>query len=106
MPEINREKADPLPAGPWDLILQFHYLNRRLFEAYGRLLAPGGRLVVIHPTMKNLERHPKPSARFLLEEGELAGLIPSGLEVLHLVEGWSAEGRHEAVLVAQRSSSS
>lgn len=93
--------VDPLPAGPWDVIVQFHYLNRALFPAYRDALAPGGVLVAVHPTRRNLERHPRPSARFLVGEGELAGLA-DGLVVVHATEGWTIEERHEAVIVARK----
>lgn len=36
----------------------------------------------------------------LLEDGELPRLMPPGLEVTTYTEGWTAEGRHEARLVA------
>jgi tellurite methyltransferase len=94
--------ADPLPGGPWQLILCFHFLERRLFPRYAGLLAPGGLLVVIHPTVKNLERHKSPSARFLLDPGELRRLA-GDLVIDRYEEGWLAEGRHEALLVARRS---
>lgn len=58
--------------------------------------------MVIHPTRTNLARHEKPPARFLLEDGELPGLI-QGLRIEHYEEGWLSEGRHEAVVVARRS---
>lgn len=67
-------ETDPLPAGPWDLIISFHYLHRPLFDQFPLVLAPGGVLVFVQPTQKNLERHDKPPRRFLLDEGELAGL--------------------------------
>jgi tellurite methyltransferase len=100
--EVDLERQ-PLPAGPWDLILCFHYLQRSLFPALAGALAPGGLLLFCQPTERNLERHAKPSRRFLLAEGELARLIADlPLEILHLAEGWSAEGRHEARLIARR----
>ncbi len=89
------------PPGPWDLILSFHYLHRPLFAAYAEALAPAGILVAIQPTTKNLERHPRPPAPFLLEEGELPSLV-GGLEILRYDEGWLEEGRHEARLVGRR----
>ena len=94
-------ELDAPPAGPWDLILQFHYLHRPLFARYPALLAPGGLLVVVHPTRSNLERHSKPGPDFLLEDGELPGLV-SSLEIVHYDEGWHDDGRHEARLVARR----
>ncbi|MBL4846520.1 MAG: class I SAM-dependent methyltransferase [Planctomycetes bacterium] len=93
---------DGLPEGPWDVVFSFHYLQRDLFPRFAEVLAPGGLLLFCQPTVCNLERHPHPSARFLLGEGELAGLVPSALEVLSLEEGWLEEGRHEARLVARR----
>jgi tellurite methyltransferase len=100
MLEIDLEQQ-PFPAGPWDLIVSVCYLQRALFAAYPAALAPGGTLVVIQPTKRNLERHAKPPADFLLEEGELPRLV-SGLEVVHFEEGWSADDRHDAVIVARR----
>jgi SAM-dependent methyltransferase len=88
------------PPGPWDLILSFHYLHRPLFAAYAAALAPGGTLVVVQPTKRNLERHPRPPAEFFLDEGELPRLVP-GLQVVHYDEGWLEEGRHEARLLAR-----
>jgi 2-polyprenyl-3-methyl-5-hydroxy-6-metoxy-1,4-benzoquinol methylase len=95
----------PLPAGPWDVIVSFHYLQRDLFAAFASELAPGGYLVFCQATRTNLERHQHPSARFLLDDGELPGLIAElPLEVVSYAEGWSVEGRHEAELVAVRRS--
>jgi SAM-dependent methyltransferase len=94
-------EEEPLPAGPWDLIVSFHYLQRLLFAQFPGVLAPGGLLIVAQPTKKNLQRHEKPPADYLLEEGELPQLA-AGLEVLHYQEGWLAEGRHDALLVARR----
>ncbi len=96
-------EEDAPPPGPWDLILQFHYLHRPLFARYPTLLAPGGVLVVVHPTRSNLERHSKPGLDFLLEDGELPGLV-SSLEIVQYDEGWHDDGRHEARLVARRTS--
>ncbi|MDH3717764.1 MAG: class I SAM-dependent methyltransferase [Planctomycetota bacterium] len=92
----------PFPAGPWDLIVAIHYLYRPLFEIFPAALAPGGLLVCSQPTLSNLQRHPKPPARFLLQDGELPHLVRD-LEVVHYQEGWLAEGRHEALLAARRS---
>lgn len=90
-----------LPSGPHDVVLCLNYLWRPLFAAFPPLLAPGGWLVFAQPTRANLQRHAHPSARFLLEEGELLGLV-QGLQVVSLTESWTDEGRHEARLVARR----
>jgi SAM-dependent methyltransferase len=96
-------ESDGAPAGPWDVVLSFHYLWRPLFAELPQLLAPGGVVVYCQPTVSNLEKNPRPSARFLLEDGELATLVPAELEVLTLEEGWHGD-RHEARLVARRRS--
>ena len=93
-------EAEPLPPGPWSLILCVDFLWRPLFEAIPAALAPGGLLVVVHPTRSNLRRHTRPGPRHLLEDGELPGLV-RGLEVLRYEEGWTEQGRHEARPVAR-----
>jgi hypothetical protein len=93
-------ETEPPPEGPWDLIVVHDYLQRDLFPRFPYLLAPAGVLVYVQPTVRNLERHPHPSARFLLEEGEL-GRLAEGLEILRLDEGWTSSGRHEARLLAR-----
>lgn len=101
---VDVEEA-PLPAGPYQLVLCMNFLWRPMFEVVPQVLAPGGLFVFAQPTRSNLQRHPHPSARFLLEDGELPGLV-RGLEVVSYTEGWTEEGRHEARLVAIRSPSS
>jgi tellurite methyltransferase len=88
---------------PQDLVVIFHFLERRLFPRLRDLLAPGGLALFVQPTTTNLERHAHPSARFCLQPGEARALATaSGLEVLRHDEGWLAEGRHEALLLLQR----
>jgi tellurite methyltransferase len=94
-------EAEPLPSGPFALVLCLNYLWRPLFAVLPQVLAPGGMFVFAQPTRSNLERNPHPSARFLLEDGELPRLL-QGLEVVSYTEGWTDEGRHEARLVATR----
>ncbi len=92
--------VEPLPPGPYALVLCQGFLWRPLFAEFPKVLAPGGLLVFAQPTHSNLQRHPHPSARFLLEDGELPRLL-QGLEVLSYTEGWTEDGRHEARLVAR-----
>jgi SAM-dependent methyltransferase len=92
-------EKDPLPLGPWDVIVQSHYLDRALFAQYARVMAPGGLLVVEHPAKSNLLRNAKPGAAYLLEDGELPGLC-AGFEVIAYEEGWT-EGRYLARLVGR-----
>jgi SAM-dependent methyltransferase len=94
---------EALPVGPWDVIVVNHFLCRALWPALSAALAPGGRLLLCQPTRSNLERHPSPSARFLVDDGELLAFARSaGLDIVHHREGWTDSGRHEAELVARR----
>ncbi len=86
--------TDPLPAGEFAWIGVFHFLDRRRFAEVSRSLAPGGRLIACIATETNLERHARPSRRFLLARGELPRLFPE-LRPLRIEEGWVDE-RHLA----------
>jgi tellurite methyltransferase len=79
--------SQPPPPGPWDVITCFHYLQREIFPVLRGALAPGGFLVAEIATRRNLERNERPSARFLLELGELRELL-APLEIVHYREGW------------------
>ncbi len=94
-------EQDGLPQGRWELVLNIYYLHRPLFTQAASRLVPGGHLLVVHPTRKNLQRHARPPERFLLEEDELPSLVP-GLEILSYRQQWFANGRHEARLLARR----
>jgi tellurite methyltransferase len=91
---------DPFPTGPWGLILCCSYLQRSLFADFRRQLQQGGTLIVVQPTVLNLERHDRPPREYLLEPNEILQLA-SGLTVLHHREAWSSDERHNAVLVAK-----
>ena len=97
--ELDLE-AEPLPEGPWDVVLVFHYLYRLIFPAITRQLAPGGVLIASIATTRNRERNEKPPLAHLLDEGELPTLIGS-LGVVHYEESWR-DDRHEARIVAKR----
>ncbi len=92
--------AEALPAGPWDAILLFHYLDRNLFPALHDARRPGGILIGAIATVRNLERHDRPPRPFVLDEGELPGLLDRD-ELLEYEEGWR-EDRHDARFVARR----
>ena len=93
----------PLPTGPWDLVLTTMFVDRTLPRRAVDVLSDIGCFVYVQPTQKNLERHAKPPADFLLLEGELPGLIAAaGLELLHYEEGWLEDGRHDACCLARR----
>lgn len=93
-------ESEPLPDGPWDVIVQMHYLERALFTQYPRLLTPSGLLFVEHPTRANLVRHAKPGPAYLLEDGELPDLCVDFV-IVSYGEGWNEAGKHEARLVAR-----
>jgi SAM-dependent methyltransferase len=80
-------EREALPEGPFDLIACFSYLQRDLFPELRRRLAPGGCLVCELPTRRNLERHPRPGPRFLLEINELLELV-APLELVYYREAW------------------
>ena len=92
------------------VICCFHYLNRHLLASVIDELPPGSTFLASIATRTNLERHSKPSARFLLEPGELRDLVvPVGrsnhlpdLELIHHFEGWNADGFHEAEIIVRR----
>jgi tellurite methyltransferase len=93
-------EREPLPDGPFAAISCFHYLQRDLFPALAARLAPGGVLACEIATLRNLERNPKPSARFLLQPNELLALCRP-LEVVFYAEGWQ-DDRALARLLATR----
>ncbi len=92
--------TEPLPDGPWDAILLFHYLDRRLFPALLEALRPRGVLLGAITTVRNLERHDRPPRRFVLGLHELPGLL-EGYELVRYEEGWR-EDHHDARFVARR----
>lgn len=95
--------AGPLPSGPFDLVVVVAFLDRAVLEQVPRVLAPGGRLLFVHPTVANLDRHDRPPRRFLLDPGEISTIADRlGLDVEVCGERWSADGHHEACLLARR----
>jgi SAM-dependent methyltransferase len=93
-------ERDALPAGPFDVITCFHYLQRDLFPGLVERLSVGGWLFAEIATARNLERHAHPSRRFLLEPGELRALC-APLETVAFEEGWF-DDRHLARVAARR----
>jgi len=97
--------AEPLPAGPFNLVLSHAYLDVEVWrEAVGRL-GVGGIALLCQPTVRNLERRDRPGRSWLLEEGEMEQFVAAldGVDVLELSEGWTDEDRHEARAVLRRS---
>ena len=95
-----------LPPGKWDVIVSICYLWRPAAALLSEALNSQGIFIMIQPTTINLTRHDKPPRDFLLLPGELQALaenfVTGGLRVCHLSEGWSADDRHDAVLVVRR----
>ena len=76
---------------------------RRAWSELPSRLSAGGHLVYVQPTTTNLERHPRPSRRFLFAPGELEAKVrAAGLRVVRSEEGWDALGHHTARLLAAR----
>ncbi len=92
---------DAFPAGPWDVILVSFFLVGDRMPSLVDSLAPGGVLILVHPTTSNLERFARPSARWLLRDGALDEGVP-GLETQFHEEGWGPRGRHEVRFIGQK----
>ena len=81
--------VDPLPEGPFVVVFCSWYL-------------PEGLLVLVHPTIHNLEKHAHPSARFCVIEEDLRGLLAdAGFQVQAWTSGWDSAGKHTLRVVAQ-----
>ena len=100
---VDLTDLDAVPRGPWDLVLVVHYWQPSLIGWAKQQLSDAGVLVYIQPTVTNLERHSRPSLRFLAEPGEI-GRLAAGMQILEYSEAWRRGGQHEARLVARRSS--
>ena len=93
------------PIGPWDFLTCVHYLDRVMLGSLWSEMAPGGRVAIAIATQTNLERHERPSSRFLLAPGELADLVLGSVTdavVVRADESWRNNGVHEAWLIAER----
>ena len=94
-----------LPVCTFDVILNFFYLNRKLWTSYKNTLKPGGLLFFETLTIDMLQVRPEINPEYLLAKDELM-LGFAELEVLFYREGWqqSASGRPRAVasLIARK----
>ena len=54
-----------LPPGPWDVIVCIDFLERRVFSQFAATMADRGLLVASLATVRNRERHARPSHRYL-----------------------------------------
>jgi len=101
--QIDLEAAPLLPAGPFDLVLQFFYLHRPLLQSLKTLLRPGGFMVL--RTFSRAGSFPGGLANpdFVLNPGELPELF-AGWEILLHEEGLepSKKGGSLAGIVTRR----
>ena len=73
------EPGFALPEAGWDLICDFYFLHRPLFEQIRRAVRPGGTFAAAI----QVRSRPAERGRFLLEPGELPALVLSwGWEIL------------------------
>ena len=90
-----------LPPDSYDLVCDFYFLRRPLFEQIRRAVRPGGLFVAALHVKGGAE-----PGRFVLEPGELRALVETwGWEVLSSRQGESPEGGHRhptAEIVARR----
>jgi SAM-dependent methyltransferase len=102
-------EREPLPVERYDVIVQFNYLQRDLFEPLAGALAPRGILIVETVTRAHVEElGNRFDPRFVLDHNELLRSFPD-LHVRHYREGLiERSGRPRAVasLVAERLSES
>jgi tellurite methyltransferase len=91
-----------LPGDCYDLVVVFHYLNRRLLPQLAAALRPGGMLFQANRNTYFMTIRPDFDPAYLLEPGELYRLaVFGGLEVLHYVDGAPGE-EHVSQLIARR----
>ncbi len=99
-------QSEPDVRGPWSAIVCVNYVQRSLWTPLLAALGPGGVAIWIHPTRINLQRHGKPSSRFLLEPGEGPALWAESspeIEVVSHDESWVGEApQHLMRLVGRR----
>jgi tellurite methyltransferase len=91
-----------LPENTFDVILNFFYLERRIWPAYSLALKPGGILIFETLTEEMLSILPEINPKYLLSPGELFHAFQD-LEVLVYREGWVESVRPVASLVAVKS---
>ena len=86
-PRVVDLEREPLPAGPYDVVVTMNFLQRDLFGALQEALAPGGLLfyeTLGRPHVEELGRSFNPA--YLLERGELLRAF-GGLEIVAHHEG-------------------
>ncbi len=92
----------PLPAGAFDLILDFYYLDRALWPQFRCALRPGG-LIVMETFVRSAQTEADGvNPAHLLEPGELRAAF-ADWDILDYREGLGgSSGRSRAAIVARR----
>ncbi len=101
---LQADLTDGLPAvlrGPFDAVVCVDYRDPSLWTGLRACLAPGGHLLVSMASMRNLERHPRPSRRFLAPPDDLEALLDGLCPVVASVD-WRPNGRCEQWVWARR----
>ncbi|MCH2628285.1 MAG: methyltransferase domain-containing protein [Acidimicrobiales bacterium] len=93
------ESGEPL-GSLWDIAVCCNFYDPDFFTQLHTCVVPGGIVFVRVATVTNLERHSKPSRKYLVESGELKDLL-TGFEPLSYVEDWF-DNRHEARIIGRR----
>lgn len=103
--QLDLEGSPVLPAGPFDLLLNFFYLYRPLLSPLMERVRPGGIAVVRTFSQAGAEQYGTVRPEISLRPGELLKIF-SGWEVLLHEEGLepSAKGGSLAGIVARRPS--
>jgi tellurite methyltransferase len=101
-PQLNAVIADLtnfyFPTNTFDLILNFYYLERKLWPEYRRILKPNGILFFETLTEKMLIVKPDITPDFLLDDGELSTAFQDW-NIIKYQEGWimGDRGYHKSV---------
>lgn len=101
---LQADLTDGLPTalrGPFDAVVCVDYRDPSLWAELRDCLAPGGHLLVSVAATRNLERHPRPSRRFLAPPDDLDILLDGLCSVVASVD-WRPNGRCEQWVWAHR----
>ena len=108
LPDLHAVQADvgrfPFPPARFDVILNFFFLDRRLWRAFDAAIRPGGLLVIETLLVDTLSVRPDMEARFLLERGELLAAFRHWDALAYREEWVERRGKPRAVarLAARR----
>ena len=84
----------------YDLVVWVNYKNATISSAVNLATRPGGHVAVELAGHRNLRAHARPSARFLVDDDEIAGWFPD-LETVWSSASW-VEGRYVVRFVGRK----